>query len=154
MFRVLEVILLGGGSIGALSGWLLCRWLDARTAAVRRRVVGVAKHDAAAGERLAIELPPSRPFPVIAAPNTCPACGGTGDYRNVAACARCDGTGMIVLGPRLHGATEGDPGVFTEAAGPDLCGYLSGPHLCIMPRDHLGAHECECNAAPRRHLFS
>lgn len=59
MFRVLEVILLGGGSIGALSGWLLCRWLDARTAAVRRRVVGVAKHDAAAGEVVSIELTPA-----------------------------------------------------------------------------------------------
>lgn len=64
MIRVLEVILLGGGSIGALSGWLLCKWLDARTERIRRMrpawhgPVGVAKHDAAAGERLAIELGP------------------------------------------------------------------------------------------------
>lgn len=72
MFRVLEVILLGGGSIGALSGWLLCRWLDARTAAVRRRVVGVAKHDAAAGAVVSIEMTPGERERILPKPGGLP----------------------------------------------------------------------------------
>lgn len=60
MWRVLEVILLGGGSIGALAGWLLTRWLDARTHR-KPRVLGVARESARAGEPVTIDMGPVPP---------------------------------------------------------------------------------------------
>jgi len=38
ILKLLGSILLGGGAIGAGTGWLLVRWLDARAEAVKRRV--------------------------------------------------------------------------------------------------------------------
>lgn len=75
MFRVLEVILLGGGSIGALSGWLLVRWLDsrldrARGLARRRREFDEAHAPAAAQHPRVVPqpggLPPPLPLPPVA----------------------------------------------------------------------------------------
>lgn len=111
MIRVLEVILLGGGSIGALSGWLLCKWLDARTERIRRMrpawhgPVGIAKHDAAAGERLAIELTPPATRPSPAA-----------DFRAAVGRISSDGCGF----------RKGDHLCHLPAA-------HDGPHVCTCP---------------------
>lgn len=43
ILKVLGTILLGGGMLGAGSGWLLVRWLDARVSAAKRVVTREAK---------------------------------------------------------------------------------------------------------------
>lgn len=72
MLAFLAAILTGGGVVGAGSAWLVTGWLERRRA--RREAerpdwhapIGTARHDAAAGEPVRIEMPvpTRRPAPV------------------------------------------------------------------------------------------
>lgn len=134
MIRVLEVVLGGGGALGALFGWLTVKWLDAREDERRLKRKAVAARPAVHPRDL------DNPWPALPPANMPDAVPWPTE----------------LIGPGVGVVLPPDPPLpFTPPPPlPGFCQSVYGYHTCVLPPGHHGDHICTCVRLPGPHHFS